>query len=285
MTPEDHTPTADADQRPRASGLIERENYKLDPNIKREVLNPDVFVDKLQRAVSFQIATIDDEPNILEFLLHEHARQEPMASVSGLIKKEFEHAEAAYRQAIRGHLSDGLTIMIVDNGYLCGVSFSSVRELRQNKTSGQTYQFKEDYGKELKSLPIPAPRLNRILTFKRALEDAIPYFLPDDVRFYVCIDFLSVHSDYAHCTFGKSLVQETFKRTALLGISYVCIVCTSAAALKIAIQLLLHPATHLEFSRFVCNGRQVFPDKLTDGGTGATLFVNNVNEFVSVIPQ
>ncbi|KAI6224361.1 hypothetical protein M3Y99_01403000 [Aphelenchoides fujianensis] len=262
--------------------LVQLESYKLDPDVVRLILNPDLFVEKLKRSVSVRLAAPDDEEKILAFLVSEHASREPMAAALGMIPKELEHVEAAYRRKLRHHLVEGLALLLLDNDCICGLSFASIRFVTSRPPDGEVHQFKEDYGKELESHRVPAPRLNRILTFQKAMEDAIPFFLPPDVHRFAVIDFLCVQEEYLNCDLEKILVYETFSRAAELAVSHLCIICASVFSLRMAIELVLHPATHLPFARFQCDKERVFGERLPDGAVGATLFVCDVHEFLCI---
>jgi len=239
--------------------------------IDRKCLNDGFLLKKFDRSVRFEVARLEDHSLIHEFLLQEFGKQEPLNKSLGITNEDLEDP---INNLLTKILPQQTSILVIDQGYLCGVIINAVSNVNRNLIKEPKIQ--DNYGSETNNGV--SPKLRLIYAILDEMEAITPKFLPIDCSEYLRIDIISVRPEYAGCGLGKRLMTESLKLAHLNGIKFCEATCTAISSTKICQSLGMESKFEFPYKTYKYLGQLVFPTKMHDGGQAANLMIGDLSE-------
>ncbi|KAI6221642.1 Acetyltransf 1 domain containing protein [Aphelenchoides besseyi] len=251
------------------------ENVWPAPKIRRECLDESFYLKNLKKSVRLEVAQPADAEAIHRFLNSDFVYNEPMNRSVDLRPEDF---DVFIVPTLEESLSDGLSIIAIDNQNICGVFINKVHESPKIKAEIESMEMKVDYGEEFDKLSIPSEKFKPIALMLNHVDILIPLHLPSDAQSYVRLDVLSVHSEYTRNGLAKKMTVESCKLALRRGFLYVQITGSSVVTNRIAVAMKFKPIFQLDISRFKSHGKRLFCDEFFDGGKEITSYVAELKE-------
>ncbi|KAI6196344.1 G-PROTEIN-RECEP-F1-2 domain-containing protein [Aphelenchoides besseyi] len=133
-----------------------------------------------QKSVRLEVAQPADAEAIHRFLNSDFVYNEPMNRSVDLRPEDF---DVFIVPTLEESLSDGLSIIAIDNQNICGVFINKVHESPKIKAEIESMEMKVDY--EFDKLSIPSEKFKPIALMLNHVDILIPLHLPSDAQSYM----------------------------------------------------------------------------------------------------
>ncbi|KAI6230568.1 hypothetical protein M3Y99_01045500 [Aphelenchoides fujianensis] len=242
--------------------------YRLEKR-ERKVVDPAFVLPRLGRSVQIVVADVEDHPVIQRFMRNEYVRQLPMRRTIQCSKEEDDRKAAEFTVDL---IADGLTLLALDEGKLCGVVINIRRAITHGATVSE--EPKQDYTAEIDAAMADG------LSFKHAVFRAyfsrfiaiVPQKLPADCSELFVLYHLGEQT-------GREAVAESLKLAKQRGFRFAQSLCSAVATNRIASKTEMKAVFSQPFADLRYKGVPLFVDgRLYDGGEVTNLWIGDLDE-------
>ncbi|KAI6233504.1 Acetyltransferase, GNAT family [Aphelenchoides fujianensis] len=238
----------------------------------RETLDESFYVERQHSTVRFQVAEVEDEAAILDFICDVTRRTEPLDVASGLSAEDLRRWHAA---EIKTWLTGRSMLVVSDCFEIVGVAAGCLVQLDPKKPK-KPLELLPDYAEVIDQTECAVESGKGVLAFIEEIESFTSNFLPADCSQLFRIDLVSVHPEYQGGGLGVKLWKEMMRLARGRHVEHVASTCSAIASTRIAQKFGMKSVFQLPYAGFTRNGVPVLGERMHDGATEANLMLGEL---------
>ncbi|KAI6206210.1 hypothetical protein M3Y94_00881700 [Aphelenchoides besseyi] len=245
--------------------------YRLSKANRR--LLSEVEVKRLNRKIRYEVAVLEDEEVIKDFLKNQYFRQTAPHRTFQCKKEDMDHMLVRLRREV---IEQGWVVMAVDSDRLCGLSVNKVVPIKKEDRKPKSTKIPDDFTEQMDRQAVPDVAIKAIRAVCGWMDSITPQLVPEEYSEYVVFDMLTARLDYSGCRIGYNLWLETLKLTREKGYRYCQTICTAVASNKLALKLGFEPIVQFPYSRLAYKNKKLMKNEcLYDSGKEMVLYVGD----------